>query len=123
MSLMSYPWGQALDEGSFQNLCKDYLSHHLYANAAYILELLEKTDVYVEWENIYNEETDEYAEIAEYWLISEDLYNHLKDLGEPVLSLNDNDLFIWGRITCGQSTYIDGEIRTIVKEIFRVKIK
>lgn len=65
-----------------------------YSNAPYSWE-----DV----ENAYNEETEEYAEIMQWYKVSDWLVDILGDMGEPVI----RDYCIWGRCGCGYSTEDD----------------
>lgn len=64
------------------------LKQNDYENAPYTWE-----DV----ENTYNEETEEYAEIMQWYKVSYWLVNILGDMGEPVI----REYGIWGRRGCG----------------------
>ena len=55
----------------------------------------------------------EHAEIMEWWLVDSSMYQHLQELGEAVLCV-DNFNYFWGRQTSGQSIYIDGVIHEIL---------
>lgn len=48
----------------------------------------------------YDEETDEYCEIAQWWAISEYLGETMKEIGDYVL-IDLNRGYLWGRIGCG----------------------
>lgn len=48
----------------------------------------------------YDEETDEYCEVAQWWAISEYLGETMKEIGDYVL-IDLNRGYLWGRIGCG----------------------
>lgn len=48
----------------------------------------------------YDEETDEYCEVAQWWAISEYLGETMKEIGDYVL-IELNRGYLWGRIGCG----------------------
>lgn len=64
------------------------LKQYDYENAPYTWE-----DV----ENNRNEETEEYAEIMQWYKVSDFLVNILGDMGKPVI----REYGIWGRTGCG----------------------
>lgn len=67
----------------------EYILHQNdYENSPYTWE-----DV----ENIYNEDMEEYAEIMQWYKVSDWLVNVLGDMGEPVI----RNYCIWGRTGCG----------------------
>lgn len=55
------------------------------------------------------------AEIMEYWLVTEWLYNKLKDHNEPVFT--NDELYIWGRCATGQAILLDYVISEICEEM------
>lgn len=48
----------------------------------------------------YDEETDEYCEVVQWWAISEYLGETMKEIGDYVL-IELNHGYLWGRIGCG----------------------
>lgn len=48
----------------------------------------------------YDEETDEYCEVAQWWAISEYLGETMKEIGDYVL-IELNRGYLWGRLGCG----------------------
>ena len=66
-------------------------------------------------ENVYDEETDEYQEIFEWWIITEYLYDKLKEKGQPVLEWSNS--YYWGRCTTGQAILLDHVISEICEDM------
>ena len=54
-------------------------------------------------------------EIFEWWIVTEFLYNKLKEKGEPVLEWGNN--YYWGRTTTGQAILLDGVISDICSDM------
>ena len=54
-------------------------------------------------------------EIFEWWIVTEFLYNKLKDKGEPVLEWGNN--YYWGRTTTGQAILLDSVISSICSDM------
>lgn len=61
------------------------------------------------------EPESEPVDIFEWWIVTEYLYNKLKEKGECVLEWED--CYIWGRTTTGQAIHLDGVISEICKEM------
>lgn len=65
----------------------------------------------------FDEEPDtEPQEIMEWWLITEWMYEKLRDKGEPVLNYA-NFNYWWGRCCTGQSILLDGVIDRICEDL------
>ena len=54
-------------------------------------------------------------EILEWWIVTEYLYNKLKEKGQPVLEWGNN--CYWGRTCSGQAISLDGVITVICKDM------
>lgn len=54
-------------------------------------------------------------EIFEWWIVTDHLYDKLKEKGEPVIEWQN--LSIWGRTTTGQAILLDGVISDICEEM------
>lgn len=63
--------------------------------------------------NYYNEDTEEYAEVCEWWVVSSWLCDKLKEHGQVVITSEN----IWGRCTSGQAIFLDSVISDICKEL------
>ena len=74
-------------------------------------------NIYEMFKNIYDEESDSYADILEYWFVSDWLGARLAEHGEPVI----RDFYgfaLWGRCCSGQSITLDAVIQDIAAEYF-----
>lgn len=65
--------------------------------------------------NSETEPENEPQEIFEWWIVSEYLYNKLKEKGESVLEWGNN--YYWGRGTTGQAILLDYVISEICKDM------
>lgn len=54
-------------------------------------------------------------EVFEWWIVTEYLYNKLKEKGEPVLEWGNN--YYWGRTCSGQAILLDGVISEICSDM------
>lgn len=61
-----------------------------------------------------NDYDNEYADILEYWIVTDRLRRWLEEKGECVSEVGG--LNIWGRGCCGQSIVLDNVIQEIYKE-------
>jgi len=89
----------------------EFLKNNVYCLCNEFMNNLLKTDpdIYSEFENIYNTETEEYEEICQYFIISEEAYDKLNKLKEPVLKYHD--IYIYGRTGFGQLLHMDFQYR------------
>lgn len=67
-------------------------------------------------QNYHNEETDEYAEVFEWWAVSDWLGEKLAEKDEVIID-NIWGKTYWGRCTTGQAIYIDGVIFDIAYDM------
>lgn len=67
-------------------------------------------------QNAYDEETDSYAEVFEWWAVSDWFGEKLKEKGEIIID-NIWGKSYWGRTTTGQSICIDGVIFDIAYDM------
>ena len=61
------------------------------------------------------EPENEPQEVFEWWIVTEYLYDKLKEKGHPVLEWGNN--YYWGRCTTGQAIVLDGVISEICREM------
>ena len=79
-----------------------------------VTDYLRSIKVISEYDTVVNADDDfetEPQEIYEYWIVSEYLYNKLKEYGQPVVT--DGNLEIWGRTCSGQAILLDYVITKI----------
>lgn len=63
----------------------------------------------------YDEPESEHQDILEWWIVTEYLYDKLKEKGEPVLEWGNN--YYWGRTCSGQAILLDGVISSICSDM------
>ena len=80
-------------------------------------ELILDADEYVEMDNSYDDETDEYKEIFVYYIVSEWLYEKLQNISACVTEYKG--LYIWGRTDFGQGLDMNHELKQIAKNIIK----
>lgn len=80
-------------------------------------ELILDSDEYVEFDNSYDEEYDEYKEIFVYYIVSDWLYKELQNINACVTEYKG--LYIWGRCDFGQGLDMNYELKTIAKNIIK----
>ena len=80
-------------------------------------ELILEADEYVEFDNSYDEEADEYKEIFVYYIVSDWLYEQLQDINACVTEYKG--LYIWGRCDFNQGLDMNSELKQIAKNIFK----
>lgn len=106
-------------DSSLQRGLENFVSREVYyCQSALVEELLSKEIIsYDDFVNLYDEETEEYQEIYEYWIVSEWLSAKLKKEGEPVVKSNFGTW--WGRTCTGQAIMLDYVIEKIYIELQR----
>lgn len=82
----------------------------------------ETRSIYIEWEFTPDKEDGEkegyFPEIFQYWLISEYLYDRMKEHNiAPVAYIEEVNLYIWGRTCCGQAIMQDGTLQDVILAI------
>ncbi len=83
-------------------------------------ELMEYASVngdYIEFDNSYDEENDEYYEIFQYFIITDWLYEQLAEIGACVAEFKG--FYIWGRCDFGQSMDMNSELKQVAKNIIK----
>ena len=76
-----------------------------------------KNDVYIEFDNIYDEENDECVEIFQYFIISKYLYEELGKIDGCIAEFKG--LYIWGKTDFGQGMDMNHELKQITKNIIK----
>ncbi len=89
-----YKYNEWLNENVLLR-CNDFIEEYIKTH----------DDMYDNFENIYDDENDDYKPIYEYYLVTDDGYKKFKELGEPVCKINE--LSILGRTCTGQQMYLD----------------
>lgn len=67
-------------------------------------------------QNMYDEETDSYAEVFEWWAVSDWFGEKLKEKGEVIIDTVWGKTY-WGRCTTGQAICLDGVIFDIAYDM------
>ena len=80
-----------------------------------LVEYASENNDYIEFDNYYDEENDEYCEIFQYFIITDWLYEKLAEIGGCVTEFKG--FYIWGRTDFGQSMQMNYEIKTIAKNV------
>ena len=70
---------------------------------------------YIEFDNIYDEELDEYTEIYQYFIISDWLCEELSKIGGCVAEFKG--FYIWGKTDFGQGMDMNHELKQIAKNV------
>lgn len=99
------------------NTIRDFISQNvLWNQTSLVNELLEKELIaYEDIVNVYDEEDDAVQEVFSWYLVSDYLFDMLKDKGEPVIdALNCK---WWGRTTFGQAIEMDSVIEDIFADL------
>ena len=76
-----------------------------------------KNGHYIEFDNCYDDETEEYKEIFVYYIISDWLYEQLQSINACVTEYKG--LYIWGRTDFGQGLDMNHELKQIAKNIIK----
>lgn len=69
---------------------------------------------YCDWKSDDQPESEP-QEVYEWWIVTEYLYNKLKEKGQVVLQFGNN--CYWGRCTTGQAILLDGIITSICRDM------
>ncbi len=74
-------------DSSIQRELQSFVNREVHTcQSALVEELLSKEIVsYDDFVNLYDEETEEYQEVFEYWIVSEWLAEKLENAGEPII--------------------------------------
>ena len=80
-------------------------------------QLILAADEYIEFDNSYDDENDEYYEIFVYYIVSDWLYGQLQSIDACVTEYKG--LYIWGRCDFGQGLDMNSELKTIAKNIIK----
>ena len=76
-----------------------------------------KSEEYIEIQNEYDEETDEYIEIFQYWIVSDWLYEQLNKI--DACTFEYKGLFFWGRTDFNQGLDMNHELKQITRNIIK----
>ncbi len=98
-----------------KHVCAD-ISILVYDLAGNDTDILDK--YYGRFGTIYDEETEEYTEIFEFYIVTQFLAEELVKRKEIVWDMF-NGQYIWGRTCCGQAVYMDGVMQEIAEELYR----
>lgn len=106
-----------------QSIKERFVNNNVIANVGTMVEyILSKYDDEAPFsiddvENQYNEETDTYTEVYEWWLVNSHFADMLAEHGEVVI--RDGNFFgcIWGRCSTGQAIALDGIISQLAYEM------
>lgn len=79
--------------------------------------ILDSKEEYVEFDNCYDEEADEYYEIFVHYIVSDWLYERLQEINACVTQFKG--LYIWGRCDFGQGLDMNSELKQIAKNIIK----
>ena len=79
--------------------------------------ILDPKEEYIEFDNYYNDETDEFKEIFVYYIVSDWIYEQLQSIDACVTQYKG--LYIWGRTDFGQSLDMNHELKQIAKNIIK----
>lgn len=104
-------------DSSLQRELQSFVNREVYyCQSALVEELLNKEIIsYDDFVNLYDEETDEYQEIYEYWIVSEWLAEKLEQESEPVIKSDFGTW--WGRTCTGQAIMLDSVIEKIYTDL------
>ena len=72
-------------------------------------------DEFIEIENLIDEETEDYKEIFQYFIVSKYLYDKLNSVNASIFKYKG--LFFWGRTDFGQCLSMNHELKQITKNI------
>ena len=80
-------------------------------------QLILEAGEYIEFDNSYDHETDEYKEIFVYYIVSDWLYKELQNIEACVTEYKG--LYIWGRCDFGQGLDMNYELKQVAKNIIK----
>ena len=98
-----------------QELTESIINRDVFTLCNELMEYASVNNDYIEFDNSYDEENDEYIEIYQYFIISEWLYEELSQIGGCVAEFKG--LYIWGRTDFGQGMDMNQELKTIAKNV------
>lgn len=101
------------------------LDNEVFVQADSLIEYLREKEAEIEWEYTPEKEEDDdedykpdFPEIFQHWIISEWLYNRMKEYNiAPVVYVEEVHLFFWGRTCCGQTILMDGTLQDVILAI------
>jgi hypothetical protein len=103
-----------------QEQLRKFVNTEIIYNQSYLVDKLFNDAVfdYADVSNIYDEDTEEYKEIFEWWIVSDWMANKLEEKGESILK-NDYGTW-WGRSCTGQSIILDYVIERIYDDLNKI---
>ena len=100
-----------------QEFTERIIDREIFTLCNELVEYASINDDYIEFDNSYDEENDEYCEIFQYFIVSEWLYDQLFKIGGCVAEFKG--FYIWGRCDFGQSMDMNSELKQIAKNIVK----
>mgnify|MGYP003132173664 FL=1 len=100
-----------------QEFTERIINQDIFTLCNELVEYASINDDYIEFDNSYDEENDEYCEIFQYFIVSEWLYDQLFKIGGCVAEFKG--FYIWGRCDFGQSMDMNSELKQIAKNIVK----
>lgn len=100
-----------------QEFTESLVNNEVLTLANELIENASKRGEYIEIQNEYNEETDDYYEIFCYFIVSKYLYEQLEEIGACIFEYEG--LYFWGRCDFGQSLDMNHDLKQIAKKIIK----
>ena len=82
-----------------------------------LMEYASLNNDYIEFDNSYDEENDEYCEIFQYFIISKWLYEQLEKVNACITEYKG--LYIWGRCDFNQGLDMNSELKQVTRNIIK----
>ena len=79
--------------------------------------IFDSKEEYVEFDNCYDDETEEHKEIFAYYIVSDWMYEQLQSINACVTEYKG--LYIWGRCDFNQGLDMNSELKQIAKNIIK----
>lgn len=98
-----------------QDFVETIINRDVFTLCNELVEYASSNDDYIEFDNSYDEENDEYYEIYQYFIISDWLYEELSKIGGCVAEFKG--FYIWGKCDFGSSMDMNYELKTIAKNV------
>ena len=96
-----------------QDIKRKFVDREVIMNGSWLITTILSEEI-ISWEdieNIYDDQTDSYKEVYEWWFVSKMLYEYLREKGEVVCNFDGG--FLWGRTSTGQAILLDEVISEI----------
>ena len=96
------------------------VNREVFTQCNQLIDTLSKTE-YIEFENEYDSETDEHAEIFTFFIVSEWLYDKLR--GVDAVTAEVEGLYIWGRCDFNQGLDMNSDLKEVARNITKAYLK